>query len=236
MYHVELRQFPHNFCRFNLSERELHDTILDAWLRGEWIELGERRWNPQQAKLTVLEGPELPMEELSMGRGWRNAKREGQDVSERLLPGTGAGTSTVGVWRRMVGPGGGGSTGRSAPTEWATVPDTAVGAGTGPDERLAGDSLGLEVLAKLGSEPEPLTIAWQLARERYPENSASDCLKLAELAVRSLTEAELVVLLVANNDGEYESCGAGEQVEQALRAIDSWSSSTGSAPARLRRA
>ncbi|MGA9875447.1 MAG: hypothetical protein WBQ21_06535 [Solirubrobacteraceae bacterium] len=236
MYHVELRQFPHNFCRFNLSERELHDTILDAWLRGEWIELGERRWNPQQAKLTVLEGPELPVQELSMGRGWRNAKREGQDVSERLLSGTAAGTSTVNVWRRMVGPGGGGSTEQPAPTQSPTVPDATVGTGTGSDARLAGDSLGLEVLAKLGSEPQPLTIVWQLARERYPENSASDCLKLAELAIRSLTEAELAVVLVANRDGEYELCGAREQVEQALRAIDSWSSSGGSVPARLRRA
>ena len=27
MYHVELRQFPHNMCKFNLSERELLDTI-----------------------------------------------------------------------------------------------------------------------------------------------------------------------------------------------------------------
>ena len=85
MYHVELRQFPHNFCRFNLTEAELHEAVLDAWARGEWIEFGERKWNPQQAKLIVLEGPHIPLEQLSMGRGWRIAEREGKDVTEQLI-------------------------------------------------------------------------------------------------------------------------------------------------------
>src|ERR1700726_3156462 len=40
MYHVELRQFPHNCCRFNLTEQQLREAILDAWARGNWIELG----------------------------------------------------------------------------------------------------------------------------------------------------------------------------------------------------
>ena len=60
VYHVELRQFPHNFCRFNLTERDLHEMILNAWARGDWIELGERKWSPHQASLKVIEGPELP--------------------------------------------------------------------------------------------------------------------------------------------------------------------------------
>jgi hypothetical protein len=85
VYHVELRQFPHNMCRFNLGERELVDTIVGAWAREQWIEFGERKWNPHQARLTVLEGPQLAVEELAMGRGWRNAQRHSEDVTERVL-------------------------------------------------------------------------------------------------------------------------------------------------------
>jgi hypothetical protein len=237
MYHVELRQFPHNFCRFNLTERELRHTILDVWLRGEWVELGERRWNPQQAKLTVLEGPRLPVEQLSMGRGWRNAKREGQDVTERLLPGAGVAEAPAKeYWKRIVGPGAADSATPWSATERTTDPDPAVDESTEEDARLVGDSLGLEVLAKLGTESAELRFAWQLARERYPESSASDCLRLAEVAVRSLIEAGLAIVLVANDAGEYEPRETAEQLELTLRAIDSWSSTEGSTPVRLHKA
>jgi hypothetical protein len=85
VYHVELRQFPHNMCRFNLSEEELLDTIVGAWVEDKWIEFGERKWNPNQARLTVLEGPHLAVEDLAIGRGWRNAQRHSEDVTERVL-------------------------------------------------------------------------------------------------------------------------------------------------------
>lgn len=236
MYHVELRQFPHNFCRFNLSERELRETILDAWLRDEWVELGERRWNPQQAKLTVLEGPQLPVEELSMGRGWRNAKRVSQEVSEQLLGAPAVeGARSKSYWRRMVGPSGEASIEHSISSP-PDAPDARPDTSTEPDMRLASDSLGLEILTQLGSQPKPLAIVWRLARERYPQASASDCLKLAELAVRSLLATGLAVLLVATDAGKYEPCAEGEQLERALRAIDSWSSEEDSVAVRLRRA
>jgi len=85
MYHIQLRQFPNNMCHFNMTERELLDTVVEGWARGQWIEMGERKWNPHQAKLTVLEGPEIPVEQLSVGRGWPKAQREGEDVTERVL-------------------------------------------------------------------------------------------------------------------------------------------------------
>src|SRR4029077_8737690 len=72
VYHIELRQFPHNMCRFNLSEPQLATLVL-PWVREEWIELGERKWNPNQATLKIVEGPELPLDQLTMGRGWRHA-------------------------------------------------------------------------------------------------------------------------------------------------------------------
>jgi hypothetical protein len=85
MFHIELRQFPHNMCHFNMSERELFETVVDGWAREQWIELGERKWNPHQAKLTVLEGPRIPVEQLSMGRGWPSVQRHGEDVTERVI-------------------------------------------------------------------------------------------------------------------------------------------------------
>jgi hypothetical protein len=237
VYHIELRQFPHNFSRFNLTERELRDTVLDAWLAGQWVELGDRKWSPHQAKLTILEGPQLPVEQLSMGRGWSNAKHDGQDVTERLVAGapTTPNAPAKAYWRRLVGP----ST--TSPEAWftpkqAVAPDTAGEVEAPSDLRNAGDSLGLEVLAKLGSEPEPLATAWRLAVKRYPELLASDCLRLAEFAIHSLVDAGLVVVYAENEVGEYEPCGQGEPLEQALRVIDSWSSSGGSSPLRLGRA
>jgi hypothetical protein len=68
-----------------MSEHELHSVVVDPWVRGEWIELGERKWNPQAAKLTVLEGPEIPLDQLTMGRGWRSAQRRGREVTEQIL-------------------------------------------------------------------------------------------------------------------------------------------------------
>jgi hypothetical protein len=85
VYHLELRQFPHNVCRFNLTERELWTTVVARWAQEQWVEVGERKWSPHQAKLTVLQGPRLPLEQLSMGRGWRAAQRNSRDVTEQVL-------------------------------------------------------------------------------------------------------------------------------------------------------
>ncbi len=85
VFHVELRQFPHVARTFNLSEEELVQQIAGPWIRGETIELGERRWAPERARLTVVEGERLRDDEIGMGRGWANATRGGQDVTEKLL-------------------------------------------------------------------------------------------------------------------------------------------------------
>jgi len=85
VFHVELRQFPHVARSFNLSEEELRATVLGPWLRGDVLELGERRWAPERTKLTILEGPRLRHDEIGMGRGWSNAARSGTDVTQRLV-------------------------------------------------------------------------------------------------------------------------------------------------------
>jgi hypothetical protein len=172
MYHVEMRQFPHNFCHFNLSEQELQEQVLDAWARQEWLEFGERKWNPHEATLTVLEGPRLQLQELSMGRGWRNAQRRGEDVTERVVASRRA--------ELAAGPGEaqpGGGVGRgpgSAP----------AGSGAEPGGAGSAHALAAELVALLGEDPAPLIRAWQLALERHPDRSPSECLALAEDFVR----------------------------------------------------
>lgn len=85
MFHVELRQFPHQARAFNLSREELDARILEPWVTGAPIDLQDRRWTSEKAKLTILEGAELRPDEIGMGRGWSNAAKGGQDVTAQLL-------------------------------------------------------------------------------------------------------------------------------------------------------
>src|ERR1700722_14287761 len=184
VYHVELRQFPHNMCRFNLSAQELRAVVLEPWSQERWIEFGERKWSPHQATLTVLEGPRIPFGQLTMGRGWRTAEREGHEVTEELL---------AAVGREL------------ARTPDAAAPAIVAGAtGVGGEapradlsaaaDSVAADPLGLELLSRIGSEREPLRRAWDLASERHPGSPPSATLALAERAVESLLRGELVGL------------------------------------------
>lgn len=70
---------------FNLDEEKLQAEILDPWMRGRVIMLGDRDWEPRDSKLIVLEGPELQDTDLSMGRGWSNAERVSENVTRRLV-------------------------------------------------------------------------------------------------------------------------------------------------------
>jgi hypothetical protein len=81
---LELRQFPHKTTDFNLSEEQLR-AVVEPWVRGQYVDLGERNWNPHEATLTILEGPHLATNELSLGRGWSAALHASEDVTERVL-------------------------------------------------------------------------------------------------------------------------------------------------------
>ncbi len=85
MFHIELRKFPHVARALNLSAHELREQIVGPWIRGETIELDDRRWLPSQAKLTIYEGPALPADQIGIGRGWANATRSGDEVTDRVL-------------------------------------------------------------------------------------------------------------------------------------------------------
>jgi hypothetical protein len=159
MFHIELRQFPHNMCHFNMTERELFDQIVDGWAQEQWIEMGDRKWNPHQSKLIVLEGPQIPVEQLSMGRGWPTAQRQGEDVTERVIA-----QAKRAAQPAVVQPAAG------APAAVATPAE-------GPTEEL-------RVL--LGDDPAALLQAWRLVAERRPGISPSEALALAEQTLSSL--------------------------------------------------
>jgi hypothetical protein len=85
-FHVEISSgFRERARTFNLGEAELRSTILDPWVRGKVIMLGDKDWEPRDCKLIILEGPELADTDLSMGRGWSNAERSSENVTRRLI-------------------------------------------------------------------------------------------------------------------------------------------------------
>jgi hypothetical protein len=226
VYHVEMRQFPHNMCRFNLSAQELRSAVLEPWAHNPWVEFGERKWVPHQATLTVIEGPRIPFGALTMGRGWRTAQREGREVTEELL-GALARESPRATAPAVAPAAAGQAAGLAA------GPATGLAAGQASATDLAADSLGLELLAQIGAEPAPLRRAWELAAERHAGSPASATLALAERAVESLLRGRLVVLLSGGGElpardapalGE-EQAGRSlgeEQARRALEALASW--------------
>src|SRR4051795_3468430 len=85
-FHVEISSgFRQRARAFNLDEARLQKTVLDPWMRGRPIYLGDKEWEPRDCKLVVLEGPELADADLSMGRGWSNAEKSAENVTRRLI-------------------------------------------------------------------------------------------------------------------------------------------------------
>jgi hypothetical protein len=85
MFHLELRQFPHVARVFNLSRAELDARFVGPWVNGTLIEHDDRRWAPERARLTILEGPELRTDEIGMGRGWATVGRTSREVTDTVL-------------------------------------------------------------------------------------------------------------------------------------------------------
>jgi hypothetical protein len=87
-FHVEISSgFRQRARAFNLEEGTLRESILEPWTADRVIELGDKRWQPRDCKLIVLEGPELDETDLSMGRGWSNAERSSTNVTRKLVDG-----------------------------------------------------------------------------------------------------------------------------------------------------
>jgi hypothetical protein len=194
MYHVELRHFPHSAWRFNLSDQDLR-AVVEPWIREKAVDFGERKWSPHLAKLTVLEGPKLEVQQLSMGRGWRTAQKQSQDVTERVLDtarealqhAAGEGGAVAGgVPARGISPASERPGGE--PVENGTPAPTAP---VGGADALAGGrpvsdpvALGVQLAALLGPDPMGLLEAWRQAVATSPGLAPSDSLALAERALR----------------------------------------------------
>ena len=84
-FHVEVSSGLRHARTFNLSAEEVRQAVLDPWLSRRQINLGDRKWDPEESELRVLEGPELSNPELSFGQGWANAERASEDVTGRVL-------------------------------------------------------------------------------------------------------------------------------------------------------
>jgi hypothetical protein len=155
VYHVQLRQFPHNMSRFNLDEGALRG-ILYPWVAGQPVQFGERMWSPHHASVIVLEGPELPLGDLSLGRGWRAAERGGEDVTAQVVAQV-----------------------RQELAERGTV---GAGAAAAPAPGGASDALaaGVALAGLLGADAARLLEAWRAVAGEAPGLSPSETLALAE--------------------------------------------------------
>jgi hypothetical protein len=183
-YHIEIRDFPRNVNRFNMSGTEIGAVLL-AWAQERVFELADQRWNPQTAEMTVIEGPEIPVSGLSMGRGWPTALREGQDVTARVLAEAREAIVDGSVARaeqeleRAAAEADGAGAATHEADEQAPGAEAVIasGAGASRSDELA---LGVELAALLGPEAPRLLAAWREVGARASGLSPSEALALAE--------------------------------------------------------
>jgi hypothetical protein len=85
-FHIEVATGRQHARSFNLTEEELGRTVLDPWLSGRPILLGDRRWSrDDETTLRILEGPQLSVQDLAFSQGWSNAQRSAADVTVTVL-------------------------------------------------------------------------------------------------------------------------------------------------------
>jgi hypothetical protein len=86
-FHIEVATGRRHARSFNLTEEELGRTVLDPWLSGRPILLGDRKWKreDEDSKLKILEGPELSIQDLAFSQGWANAERSASNVTTTVL-------------------------------------------------------------------------------------------------------------------------------------------------------
>jgi hypothetical protein len=84
-FHIELATGRQHARSFNLTEEELRRTVLDPWLAGRAVLLGDRKWTRDESELKIFEGPEMSNQDLAFGQGWSNALRVSADVTATVL-------------------------------------------------------------------------------------------------------------------------------------------------------
>ena len=86
-FHIELATGRQHARSFNLNDEELRRTVLDPWLAGRPVLLGDRKWTRDESELKILEGPELSVQDLAFSQGWANAQRVSDDVTATVVDG-----------------------------------------------------------------------------------------------------------------------------------------------------
>jgi hypothetical protein len=86
-FHIEIATGRQHARSFNLTDEELRRTVLDPWLAGRPVLLGDRKWTRDEGDLKILEGPELSIQDLNFSQGWANALRKSEDVTATVLGG-----------------------------------------------------------------------------------------------------------------------------------------------------
>jgi hypothetical protein len=84
-FHIEVSTGRRHARSFNLTEEELGRTVLDPWLSGRAVLLGDRKWTRDESALKILEGPQLSIQDLAFSQGWANAERSATEVTATVL-------------------------------------------------------------------------------------------------------------------------------------------------------
>lgn len=70
---------------FNLTEADVLKQFVEPWQQGDRVLLDGRAWGPTDCKLTIYEGPRLSTQQRSLGLGWSNAVKFGENVTHEML-------------------------------------------------------------------------------------------------------------------------------------------------------
>jgi hypothetical protein len=83
-FHVEISS-PVNHARaINVGEASLRKAVLEPWVTGLPLALGDRDWEPRDSRLTILEGPAIPPPPAG-DDGWATALRTAEDVTRPMI-------------------------------------------------------------------------------------------------------------------------------------------------------
>ncbi|MEA2214587.1 MAG: hypothetical protein QOK19_148 [Solirubrobacteraceae bacterium] len=189
-FHLEMRNFPRALTRFNQSGQQLGAIIL-PWVQNKIIEMDGDKWAPWESTIAIVEGPPIPVDGLSMGRGWKTARRQGTDVTDRVLAearqaiADGSASAEAPAEAGATPPlatGEAGSAATEPAQDYPSVADqqpvTAPGAPAGsPEYETARTG---ELAELLGAESERLLAAWRAVAARTGGLAPSESLALAE--------------------------------------------------------
>jgi hypothetical protein len=181
-YHLELRKFPKTLTRFNQSGQQIGAIVL-PWIQERILDIDGEKWAPYESTILILEGPSIPVDRLSMGRGWRTALREGTDVTERILAEArqalaDGGATAADAPATPVGPTSSPQNIRPAEDYPSAASDTTPAAHNPADgDQLA---LGVQLGGLFGGDPAGLLAAWREVAGRSSGLAPSESLALAE--------------------------------------------------------